>query len=191
MNIRVQLLLITAIIIFGGCGYRSVKSAKPDDEVSEYMCDNIGDEYIYLGTSEKYDGGVVYSFCIEPETLSKDSIDKFLDVASSLSIKEGERMNIELMTQFSGGNWGICSLKNYYKTENEGDNNEFYVFPEMSVFTISGQELSISILNEPSTFTGAKRIKYLFVSEIMQEKADEEGVDWKEIWPELEGVEVF
>ena len=44
---------------------------------------------------------------------------------------------------------------------------------------------------EPDVYTEIDNIIRLEIPDIMQEKADEEGIDWYEIWPDLEEVIVY
>ena len=48
-----------------------------------------------------------------------------------------------------------------------------------------------SFWDDLSIYSKFKGIKYLTVTDIIQEQADEQGIDWYEYWPELENIEII
>ncbi len=45
--------------------------------------------------------------------------------------------------------------------------------------------------NNPAVYTNIPGIKSLRISQEMQTKAEEQGIDWYEVWQDLEEVEVY
>ena len=45
--------------------------------------------------------------------------------------------------------------------------------------------------NDPSTYTCFNGIKRLGLPNTLQDRADENGVDWYDAWPELEEMEIY
>ena len=65
----------------------------------------------------------------------------------------------------------------------------------MQVLTLYGSELAdasdSSVLNNCATYFGFEDIRSLTISEKIEKNAKEEGVDWYEVWPNLEHFEVY
>jgi hypothetical protein len=51
--------------------------------------------------------------------------------------------------------------------------------------------LDTEFWSELSNYTYFKGIRSLSLPSEVQKKADEEGIDWYSIWPDLEGIETF
>ena len=83
-----------------------------------------------------------------------------------------------------GGSGQCIELSNYsdYKLEDPD-------YEGLQVLTITG--FSDCIFDEPSIYMDLPNIKYLQVSERVQKKAYDQGIDWYDYWPDLESVEVF
>ena len=77
---------------------------------------------------------------------------------------------------------------------NSSDKNRTYVnYENLECLRIWGSTVGSeeSIYNDPATYKDFPNIKCLWVSEKIQKKADEAGIDWYEYWPDLEKVEVY
>lgn len=192
MKIRMGLLSLIALIWLCSCGRGNKYSVEPDDDISETIYGYVGDVFDYMGKEECYDGAIIYKFFSGYESLTKENITLFSEATSSVFIEGNDRIIVELDVQIPGGWGGACSFQNYIPLSRYYDpDQEYEVFPELSVYCITWQDLSDPILLEPSVFTDAKDVKYLYIANKMREKADEEGIDWYSIWPDLEGIETF
>ena len=184
------LLMVIGALLLCGCGFDSYQAVKPDDELSTFICDSIGDTFRYLGKEQQYDGAINYEYYAPYESITPENITLYMNAVASLSVEKAEHTVFSLSPQIPGGSGGVCSMQNYIGLSNN-EEKSVLEFSEMCVYTISYQDISDPILMEPSTFIGVVGVKYLRVSKDMQEKADEAGIDWYEIWPDLEGIEVF
>ncbi len=190
MKRSTHLILLVFIIIMCGCGSSSYQGIAPDDELSATVSDAAGDIFRYLGKEQRNNGAVEYEYYAPYESITVENISHFMNTVASLSVEESEHIVFSICPQIPGGSGGTCALQNYIELSEDGEKYDLE-FSEMCVYTISYQDLSDPILMEPDTFTGVEGVKYLRISKLMQEKADEEGIDWYEIWPDLEGVEIF
>lgn len=184
------MLIFMTIVLFCGCGFDSKRGIDPDDELSASVCDSIGDTFRYLGQKQKPDDVIDYMYFAPYESLTSENISNFMNTVASLSVDNTKHIEFNICPQVENGYGGTCSLQNYIELSDDGD-KKFIEFSEMCVYTITYQELSDPILTEPSTFIGVEGVKYLIISNRMQEKAEEEGIDWYEIWPDLEDIEIF
>lgn len=187
---KIKLISVVFVIftLLCGCGHDSYRGIKPDDELSAYICDLMGDTFRYLGKEQQYDGATIYRYYAPYESITAENISLYMNAVSSLSADKSEHIVFGLSSQIPGGSGGACSMKNYLELSDDGEKTVLE-FSEMCVYSIAYQDLSDPILTEPTTFTGVEGVRYLIVSKRMQEKAEEEGIDWYEIWPELEGVD--
>ena len=187
-KIKLFLVIFVILTILCGCRDDSYRGVKPDDELSTYICNSIGDIFRYLGKEEQYDGAMNYEYYAPYESITVKNISLYMNSVTSLSVDKSEHIVFEMCPQIPDGSGGACSMQNYIELS-DGDDKTVLEFSEMCVYTISYQDLSDPILTDPTTFTEVEGVRYLIVSKRMQEKADELGIDWYEIWPELEGVE--
>ena len=79
----------------------------------------------------------------------------------------------------------VLNLKNY-----SNDNSEQSDYEGFYVLSISYPDFEEGLRN-PQTYTGIEGIKYLRIDSEMQKRAEEQGIDWYEIWPDLEDVVVY
>lgn len=184
------LLMVISVFLLCGCAFDSERGIKPDDDISACVCDSIGDSFRYLGKKQKPNNVIDYMYYAPYESITAENISLFMNTVATISVDDSECIEFNICPLISGRYGGTCSLQNY--VELTDDDKETYIgYSEICVYTIGYQELSDPILMDPSTFIGVVGVKYLRVSKDMQEKADEAGIDWYEIWPDLEGIEVF
>ncbi len=184
------LLMVIGVLLLCGCAFDGERGIKPDDDLSAYVCESIGDTFRYIGKKQKPNDVTDYMYYAPYSSLTAENISLFMNTVAEMSVNDSERIEFNICPQIPGGYGGTCSLQNYIELTD--DDEKIYIgYSEMCVYTIGYQELSEPILTDPTTFTGVKGVKYLIISSDMQEKADEAGIDWYEIWPDLEGVEVF
>lgn len=92
--------------------------------------------------------------------------------------------------EMPGGLETVVSLYNYFEDEGRYERYEFF-----QCLDISGTERSnkgdASPYNKASTYINLPDIKRLVVTEKIAENAEEEGIDWYEVWTDLEYYEVY
>ena len=84
----------------------------------------------------------------------------------------------------------VAFISNYIASDKEKTKQ----LDELEYLCIIGTHDSIynetSPYNEPSTYFNIEGIKYLEISKKIAEIAEEQGVDWYEVFPELEMLEI-
>ncbi len=186
---RIGYLFSLLAVLLCGCGLNRDYSKEPEDKYSEYVCENMNVDFSYLGREQAYDGSMVYTYFADYEQLSKDNITSFMNTVRTLSVNKELKICFQIGAQTTGWYGGSCALQNYIKVSDDVD--EYIQFSEMCVYIITYNYDSVPIITEPETFTGVTGIKYLMISKEMQEKAEEKGIDWYEIWSDLQEVVVF
>lgn len=101
-----------------------------------------------------------------------------------------EKINLGIREKIPGGGTeGVVSLSNYYENEDGCGKYKF-----LQSLYICGTEDSTkgdaSPYNKVATYINLPDIKRLVVSKKIAQNAEEEGIDWYEIWPDLEYFEV-
>ena len=192
MKIRILIILTGVLLLICSCNSKSSYAVDPDDSISESICNNINNVFDYMGKDDYYDGSTIYRFFGGGDSLTDENIALFTSSVSALQIDGARRIIVELDVHIPGGYGGCCSLQNYMpSSDNNVVTDQFEIYDKLSVYTITWQDLSRPNLLNPHIYTDAKDVRYIFIADEMQEKAEEEGIDWYEIWPELEGIETF
>ncbi|MBD5477280.1 MAG: hypothetical protein HDR17_15095 [Lachnospiraceae bacterium] len=85
----------------------------------------------------------------------------------------------------SGAYRTAASLQNYY--EGVDGYKQYKSFQDLYI----GETFSSSSYSKASTYTTLPDIRRLCVIKEIAQDAEEEGIDWYEIWPDLEYYEVL
>lgn len=96
-----------------------------------------------------------------------------------------EKIAIYVEVEDPYGSESVLNLKNY-----SNDNSEQSDYEGFYVLSISYPDFEEGLRN-PQTYTGIEGIKYLRIDSEMQKRAEEQGIDWYEIWPDLEDVVII
>lgn len=163
--------------------YSNYGEIEPDDVFSENVMSAVGDCFIYKGKESFDKCGTIYEFFIWKE--SPESI-----VAISKAINEytgiiTDQSEIRIEDGGAGYYYTVIKLFNYYDTD-QGELNYDGFFS----MRIEWNEMS-PIWEDPTVYLSFEGIKRLEIPDKLQEKADEQGVDWYEVWPNLEEVVVY
>lgn len=135
-------------------------------------------------------GIVIYDYLVH----DYESENMLVDMAEAVNIVMKEKKIIKkirlvIREEMPGGTEAIVSLRNYYEN---GDIFEQY--GSLQSLHIYGTERSdkgdSSPYNKASTYINLPDIKSLVVSQKIAKTAEEEGIGWYEIWPDLEYYEV-
>ena len=194
-KIYIFILTLLLVMIVTGCGeiFMYGGNHKPDDEISKAICEAVGRKKVYYSGTEIYDSEdkVVYNYLVhdyKDENVLEDMVK-----AANAVMKENEmtgKINLDLREEVPGGNEAVASLRTYY--EDEDGCEEYGSFQNLHIY---GTELSKMRNRSPydklSTYINLPDIKSLAVSKKIAQIAEEEGIDWYEIWPDLEHYRVF
>ena len=190
------LLLLSSMIVAGcGEGFRADVNKRPDDDISEAIYEAVGRKkvYYYSKRSDNSEKIVFYEYLVhdyEDEDVLTDMIKAVNAVVKEKEISEKICLAIREKIPGGGGTEGVVSLSNYYETE-----NGYEKYESLQNLYIHGTEDSIkgnaSPYNKAAIYINIPDIKRLVVEKKIAKTAEEEGIDWYEIWPDLEYYEVL
>ena len=190
------LLSAVTVGVIGGLvfAFSYERNKRPDDDISQAIYEAVGREKVHYYGKEYYNSGkiAVYQYTVydyEDEKLLMDMV-----VAANTAIQEKastEKINLVIWEEVSSGAYQILAeLSNYYEYK---DGYEQY--KSLQSLDIVGSKFSHMecgrLYNRASTYINLPDIKNLVVNEKIAQSAEEEGIDWYKIWPELEYYEVF
>ncbi len=162
----------------------------PKDPVARYMVQENAGKIHFAGTRRVYFGGAVYNFMLtdydDPELLST-IIQTFKDAIRKCDPDyRWFYRGICLWESYTDPNIKSATIDilDYY------DSNQRY--DDFQCIEISGfpAESPEAIYNHADTYLQLKNVKTLVVTPKIDRDAKENGIDWFEVWPELEHYEV-
>lgn len=182
--------IVFVLILFGlsrvnRCGNNSPNRGIPYDNFSRAIYREMGDDIWYYHKEKGRSGEKKYYYIIEK--CDKDTINRFTKVLSILGQKEKKKIAVYVKVENTHGVESVLSLKNYTNDNSEQADYEGFYALSISYFMNSEEES----FKDPQTYTGIEGIKHLRIDSEMQKKAEEQGIDWYEIWPDLEDVVII
>ena len=180
--------IIIAFILFGlsrmnRCGNNSPNRGIPYDNFSRAIYREMGDDIWYYYKDKGRSGEKEYYYIIEK--CDRDTITRFAKVLNDLAQEEKKKIAIYVEVEDTYGSESVLNLKNY-----SNDNSEQADYERFYALSISYPDFEEELRN-PQTYTGIEGIKYLRIDSEMQKRAEEQRIDWYEIWPDLEDVVVY
>ncbi len=180
--------IIIAFILFGlsrmnRCGNNSPNRGIPYDKFSRAIYREMGDDIWYYYKDKGRSGEKEYYYIIEK--CDRDTITRFAKVLNDLAQEEKKKIAIYVEVEDPYGSESVLNLKNY-----SNDNSEQADYERFYALSISYPDFEEELRN-PQTYTGIEGIKYLRIDSEMQKRAEEQRIDWYEIWPDLEDVVVY
>ena len=180
--------IIIAFILFGlsrmnRCGNNSPNRGIPYDNFSRAIYREMGDDIWYYYKDKGRSGEKEYYYIIEK--CDRDTITRFSKVLNDLAQEEKKKIAIYVEVEDPYGSESVLNLKNY-----SNDNSERADYERFYALSISYPDFEEELRN-PQTYTGIEGIKYLRIDSEMQKRAEEQRIDWYEIWPDLEDVVVY
>ena len=181
----VFVLILLGLSRMNRCGDNSPNRGIPYDKFSRAIYREMGDDIWYYHKEKGRSGEKKYYYIIEK--CDKDTINRFTKVLNILGQKEKKKIAVYVEAKFVHGLESVLNLKNYSNDNSEQADYEGFYALSTSYLDNTAQES----LKDPQTYTGIEEIKYLRIDSEMQKRAEEQGLDWYEIWPDLEDVVVY
>ena len=180
--------IVFVLILFGlsrmnRCGNNSPNHGIPYDNFSRAIYREMGDDIWYYYKDKGRSGEKEYYYIIEK--CDRDTITRFAKVLNDLAQEEKKKIAIYVEVEDPYGSESVLNLKNY-----SNDNSEQADYERFYALSISYPDFEEELRN-PQTYTGIEGIKYLRIDSEMQKRAEEQRIDWYEIWPDLEDVVVY
>ena len=179
----VFVLILLGLSRVNRCGNNSPNHGTPYDNFSRAIYREMGDDIWYYYKDKGRSGEMEYYYIIEK--CDRDTITRFAKVLNDLAQEEKKKIAIYVEVEDPYGSESVLNLKNY-----SNDNSEQADYERFYALSISYPDFEEELRN-PQTYTGIEGIKYLRIDSEMQKRAEEQGIDWYEIWPDLEDVVVY
>lgn len=179
----VFVLILLGLSRVNRCGNNSPNHGTPYDNFSRAIYREMGDDIWYYYKDKGRSGEKEYYYIIEK--CDRDTITRFSKVLNDLAQEEKKKIAIYVEVENTHGSESVLSLKNY-----SNDNSEQADYERFYALSISYPDFEEELRN-PQTYTGIEGIKYLRIDSEMQKRAEEQRIDWYEIWPDLEDVVVY
>lgn len=171
-----------------GCGTYTVKNHMADDKISQAIYDQLGTKMCYHNRYLNTEEQIQYYFYIvndyEDENLLVDMVETVNEKMKVDSIRS--RICLVIHEVIPGGTRTMVCLSNYYEND-----SEYESYDTLQCLEIRGAENEYERYNEVSTYENLKDIKALILEKRINKSFEEEGVDWYEIWPDLEHFDIF
>ncbi len=179
----VFVLILLGLSRMNRCGDNSPNRGIPYDKFSRAIYREMGDDIWYYYKDKGRSGEKEYYYIIEK--CDRDIITRFSKVLNDLAQEEKKKIAIYVEVEDPYGSESVLNLKNY-----SNDNSEQADYERFYALSISYPDFEEELRN-PQTYTGIEGIKYLRIDSEMQKRAEEQRIDWYEIWPDLEDVVVY
>ena len=169
-------------LLFCGCGRYREHNLKPDDDLSRAVHDAMADDYYYVGKEEGIYGEILYEYQIK--RMEADAITEFVNAINDYLNAEQEKITVIVFVEAPGGLNQLFYLQNFSDRELEkADYDGLYSLYIREIFAAPN-----NFFHDPSIYTGIEGIRKLNIDAEMQQKAEEEGIDWYAYWSDLEEV---
>ncbi len=180
-KIVMQIFFVAVSLFLCGCERYRESGQKPDDEISRVVWERTGENFHYRGKQEYTGDEVEYEYQIKKK--DKAAIANLVNAFNDVG--EGEQRKIRgwVYAEFMrNGLEPIFSIANF-----SDDGLEAPDYSGMYALYIRGPDhVSDKYFFDPSIYTEIEGIRKLCIDSEMQQKAEEQGIDWHELWPDLE-----
>lgn len=181
------LIVLFICLLFGlvGCGYYESYDRKPDNSFSSTVKEEFGDDLYYYETSESSMGVIQYQFIIRE--FRTENIERIAELANDELSSQDDKISISVRLESSRGAERVFSVRNYSDASLNYPNYDKFSCLDIGYLTWDHDPF----WDDVSIYYSLPNIRYLRISDRLQEYADTQGIDWHEIWPDLEEVEVY
>lgn len=189
----ILVLLFVMILIGCGDGFRSDINENADDDISEAIYNAVGREKVYYHGKKTKSSSKITGYTYTVHDYEDENLLTNIVEAANTAIKAKDispKIYLEIWEETTEGSEPVVRLCNYYVAEDEYEQYKF-----LQCLYILGTERSnkgdASPYNKASIYIGLPEIKRLFVTDKIAQNAETEGIDWYEVWTNLEHYEVF
>ena len=161
-----------------------IEFISPSDELPRAVRKAAGKDFYYLGKEESDSGVTEYEY--EIRTLEKGAIANLVNALNDAVENEQGKITVKVYLEDSGALCPIFSADNFSDAGLEAAD-----YDGMYAICIRKPGDTCDLFGDsPSIYTGIEGIKKLSLNAGMKKQAEKEGIDWYELWPDLEEVEV-
>ena len=187
-------LSVTIVIFLTACGggYVRYKNHKADDVISKAIYEEFGDDIYYQGKRDSSNVDLLYMYLLRTE--DAELMLKLVSTVNEVIEQEDitDKVEICCYAEIPGGWATIVIFSNFSNEKLESAD-----YQGLQGMTLVGDKHSLAGAREdyfydnPSLYTNIPNIRSLVTYEKIQGKAEAQGIDWYECWPELETFEVY
>ncbi len=161
-----------------------IELIRPADELTRAVRKATGKALYYHGKEESDSGVTEYEYGMRE--WDKDVITNLVNALNDVVKKKQGKVRVKVYLKISKGLCPVFSVENF-----SDDGLEAADYDGMYAVCIRklGDEYD-AFCDNPSFYTGIEGIKKLSINAGMKKQAEKEGIDWYELWPDLEEVEV-
>lgn len=159
---------------------------RPNDKLSRSVKEVVGDDFYYRGKKEEHDSGVTqYEYQIKKQ--DKEAVANLLNALNDAIRNEQGKIRVMVFAKMS-----VSGLEPVFSLENFSDDGLGEAdYDGMYAIWIGGPDMvEAECFYDPSFYTEIEGIRKLYIAPQMSTRAEKEGIDWYEIWPDLEEVKI-
>lgn len=172
-------LCVVFSILFCGCAKGTYKNKKADDEISKQIYEILGEDVYYVSKKESQ-GIPVYEYLLKKE--DKEIVQEFVRTVDLVLSKTSEKFIVFLSSQTPSGREYTISLMNY----SDSSLDEADLDGAKSIIIQYPSHSQCEIFKDLEIYTVLEDVQFLEIDEELQKIAEEQGIDWYEVWPTLE-----
>lgn len=158
---------------------------RPNDELSRSVKEAVGDDFYYQGKEESDSGVTEYGYQVKKQ--EKDALTNLVNTLNDAVKNEQGKIRVTVYLKFPGGIEPVFSVENF-----SDDGLETADYDGMYAAYILKPDINDgTIFDSPSVYTEIEGIRKLYIVPQMRTQAEKEGIDWYELWPDLEEVKII
>ncbi len=178
------------VMLITGCGNDRyiVTNKKADNEMSQAIYDQLGKRMCYHNSSFNKNEEISYYFYIVNDYKDENLLEEMANTVNE-KLKENDiktRICLVIWEVIPGGTRTMVCLSNYYENDSVYESYE-----TLQCLKIWGAESGYETYNKVSAYENLMDIKALIVEKRINKIWEEEGIDWYEVWPDLEHYDIF
>ncbi len=157
---------------------------RPNDELSCAVRKAAGKDFDYHGKEESDSGVTEYEFQVKK--LEKDVITNLLNTLNDAVKNEQGKIRVWVGIKIPGALENVLYLENF-----SDDGLDKADYDGMYAIRIRKPNVANdTCFASPSVYTEIEGIRKLTINVEMKKQAEKEKIDWYELWPDLEEIEV-
>ena len=170
---------LCVMLLICGCSNMDYKNKQPDDELSKRINETF-DEDIYYISKKDSQGIQVYHFLLKKQ--DKEIVKKFMQIVDDELKRTDKKTIVRICNQVSDELEYASILMNYSdnsvgEADLGGAKRITIQYPVMS---------HCEIFMDPEIYMVIDDVRFLTIDREMQKIAEEQGIDWYQVWPSLE-----
>ena len=170
---------LCVMLLICGCGNVDYKNIQPDNELSKRINETF-DEDIYYISKKDSQGIQVYHFLLKKQ--DKEIVKKFMQIVDDELKRTDKKTIVRICNQVFDELEDTSILANYSdnsveEADLEGAKRITIQYPVMSY---------CEIFMDPEIYMVIDDVRFLTIDREMQKIAEEQGIDWYQVWPTLE-----